>query len=56
MSAITIAEFVRLAENRLAYLGQQQVEAQRIGDAASLARIEAELAEVQQTLTQLRSL
>ena len=43
MSTLTIAGFVHLAENRIAYLGQQQVEAQRIGDVDNLARIEAEL-------------
>lgn len=52
----TIAEFIRLAEARLTHLGHSLTEAQRIGDVPTITRIEADIADVQQTLTQLRSI
>lgn len=50
-----LAEFVRLAEARRSHLGLALAEAQRIGDVATIADIEADIIDVEQTLELLRS-
>lgn len=48
-------EFIRLAEARRAHLGLALAEAQRIGDVVTIAAIEADIIDVEQTLSHLRS-
>ena len=51
-----IAELIVLAEHKLATLNQATATAQASGDADALGRLEAEVAETQATLDELRDL
>ena len=51
-----IADLIQLAENRLAAIQTTRASLWQIGDAIGVANADKELAEVQQTLNQLRSL
>lgn len=49
-----IAELTSLAETRVRYLTEQRREFVRLGDVESITRVEAELAETQNTLLRLQ--
>lgn len=53
---MTVAELITLAESRLDHLARLRESAVRVGDTAQLQRIDADLAETQATLNQLRTL
>lgn len=53
---MTVQKHIQLAERRLARLEQERINAELIGDIDAMARIDAEFAETQTTLNQLRTL
>ena len=53
---MTIADLLKLAQARLAYLNGQRADAQAVGDAPSIARLDLEIAETQTTVDQLLTL
>lgn len=52
----TLAEILHLIDARVAHLGSQLTEATRIGDIASVARIESDIAETTATRTAIAAL
>lgn len=53
---MNIQKLIQLAERRIAYLEQSKINAENVGDADAIARIDADIAETQATLMQLRTL
>ena len=53
---MTIADLIRLAQNRLMTLNTRVTVAIRDGDADAVARLDAEIAQTQETLNQLQSI
>lgn len=53
---MTVEKLIQLAERRIANLEASKVNAESVGDVDAIARFDAEIAETQATLTQLRSL
>jgi hypothetical protein len=53
---MTIADLLKLAQARLAYLNGQYAAATAIGDSAAIERLEYEIAETQATISALHSL
>lgn len=53
---MTVQKLIQMAERRIVYLEQTKINAEAIGDADAVARIDAEVAETQATLAQLRTL
>lgn len=53
---MTIADLLKLAQARLSHLNGQRADAQAVGDAAAIERLDAEIAETQATISALQSL
>jgi hypothetical protein len=53
---MTIADLLRLAQNRLAALNNQRSTAEALGYAGDVARLEAEITETENTIAALNSL
>lgn len=53
---MTRKDLISLVEARLAYLQQLRASAAQLGDIQQIARIDAEMAETQETLTKLLTL
>lgn len=53
---MTIQQLIQLATRRIAHLNQARIAAERIGDADSIARYDAEIEQTQETLNQLLTL
>lgn len=53
---MTILELIEMCERRIAYLNGVRGSAAALGDIQQVERIDAQLAETQQTLNQLQSL
>lgn len=51
-----IHDLINLARARLVYLSSVRADAERLGDAAQVAAVDAELADTQATLTALEAL
>ncbi|MFN7185682.1 MAG: hypothetical protein ACK5VE_04870 [Alphaproteobacteria bacterium] len=53
---MTIQQLIQLANRRISYLTEMRIAAERIGDADSIARYDAEIEQTQDTLNQLLTL
>lgn len=53
---MTVQKLIQMAERRIVYLEQNKINAEAIGDADAVARIDSDIAETQATLNQLRTL
>jgi hypothetical protein len=53
---MNLEELINIARNRLSYLAQQRATAERIGDMAQVASIDADASQTQATLNDLLSL
>lgn len=53
---MTIPDLIQMAQARVSYLSQQRATAVATGDAAAVARLDAELSETEATLATLRAL
>jgi hypothetical protein len=52
---MTIEQLIEMARRRIAYLSTLRTAADRIGDAAEVARVDAELEECEATLSRLQA-
>lgn len=53
---MNLEELINIARNRLNYLAQQRATAERIGDMAQIAIIDADASQTQATLNELLSI
>jgi hypothetical protein len=53
---MTVNQLIQMAQRRIAHLGEQRVNAERVGDVDAVTRIDTDLAETQATLAQLNTL
>jgi hypothetical protein len=53
---MNLEELINIARNRLSYLAQQRATAERIGDMAQVASIDADASQTQATLNELLSI
>jgi hypothetical protein len=53
---MTIQQILEMANRRIAYLQQNRIAAERIGDIDTVTRIDNEITQTEETITKLQSL